>query len=185
MTTSRVRALLACGAVAGVLLAGTAVPANGAPAQPVFSISANSGAPGVQITVSGDQCAVGEYAHVFVYQGVVGVPVGGRPATDLLLTLTHNPINPAAWSTQLTIPLEAQPDTLTLIANCAPASTPEADTPRFWYSQALAFTVTGVPGSTTTTTADPGTTTTTVGNTTTTAPAVASNAVAATPTFTG
>jgi hypothetical protein len=183
MMISRVRALLACSAVAGVLLAGMAVPANAIPVAPVFSISVNSGPPGLQITVSGTLCSPGDYAHVFVYQGVVGVPVGGRPAANLLAPLVHNPINPAAWSAPLTIPVAAQPGTITLVASCAPAATPEADPPTFWYNQAIPFTVTGDPG-TTTTTAGPATTTT-AGKTTTTAAAAGAKAVGVTPTFTG
>jgi hypothetical protein len=183
MTISRVRALLASSAVAGLLLAGMAVPANAAPAQPVFTISANSGATGAQITVSGDLCVTGDYVHVFVYQGVVGVPVGGRPAANLLVPVVHNPINPAAWSFPFTIPAAAQPGTITFVASCAPAATPEADTPTFWYNQAIPFTVTGDPVSTTTT-AGPATTTT-AGKTTTTAAAAGAMAVGVTPTFTG
>lgn len=199
----RTRRLLGVG-VAALLIAGVAAGVTGsaqAIVTPVFTISPGSGGPGEFVTVSGTGCSGvgGVIAHVFLFQGVKAVPSGPAPTADRLLTGTLVVAANGTWSTQLAIPQQAVPGSLTLLANCANGNSGESATPIFWYGQARGFTLsdgttttTEAPATTTTTespttTADPATTTTTAPSVTvTTAPtAAAAAAVATAPTFTG
>jgi hypothetical protein len=86
----RARRVLGAGIIAVIVGSASVVATAAGPAQavvtPVFSVSANSGAPGDLVIVSGNDCFAvgGVVAHVIVYQGVKPVPVGAAPTADAL-----------------------------------------------------------------------------------------------------